>query len=303
MKKTRSVTPERREVLSRAAADSRFRRQYSASNLQNSTEMIAQRAMIADIHDSPKMVTQRKQIQSVQNSPRITAQHRQARQNSIRPSLVFPATVTQRVIKLDGADINTARLLAEAADMAEKIIIANWDWSQTVHNFTTNKKRNLSAKQKLLNAVQLAKSQVKDVPALFSAANLKFLTKAEGRLPTLYFVQGAHSGRLRQQHGSGPAVLSEVNKIDYFFASKSKMRKFQAIAVQAMTKGEDFNPDLNAYEATSVPTAGYAHFEATYSGRKLIKIHPSGGTVVTGLDAYTDLKIKAIYQGIIGLTT
>ncbi|SEN13921.1 hypothetical protein SAMN05216325_108105 [Nitrosomonas marina] len=81
------------------------------------------------------------------------------------------------------------------------------------------------------------------------------------------------------------------------------MLDFHAVAVQALMNQEDFSPDLNAYEATMVPTAGYAHFEATYSGRKLIKIHPSGGTVDTNLDAYTDLKIKAIYQGIIGLTT
>ncbi|SEN13942.1 hypothetical protein [Nitrosomonas marina] len=178
--------------------------------------MIAQRTMIADIHNSPKMVAQRKQIHSIQNSPRITAQYRQAKPDSIRPSPVFPATVAQRVIKLDGADIDTAQLLAESADKAEKIIIANWDWSETVHDFTTNEARNLSAKQSLLNAIQVAKSKDKDVPALFSAANLKFLTKAEGRLPTLYFVQGADSGRLRQQHGGGPAVSSEVNKIDYF---------------------------------------------------------------------------------------
>ena len=312
MKKTRSTTSERQENQTQAAADIRSRSLNSSNNQVGRAEMIVQQKMLADIHGSPKMIAQRLSIQSLHNSPRMAAQRKQAKQNSARTNhalpqistnLTKPVTAVQRVIKLDGADVDNAQLLAEAADMAEKIIIANWDWSQTVHNFTKNDKQNLSAKQKLLNAIQRAKNQVRTVPALFSAANLKFLTQAEDRLPTLYFVQGTNSGRLRQQHGSGPAVFTEVNKIDYFFASKSKMRKFKTAAKLAMTNREDFNPDLSAYEATTIPTAGYAHFETTYSGRKLIKIHPSGGAVVTGLDAYTDLKIKAIYQGIIGLTT
>ncbi len=207
----------------------------------------------------------------------------------------------QREILLDGVAADISALLASAADVKERIIIANWEWTDTKHNFKSSTKA--SAQEALDNAIASAKAQVIEVPALYSAANLKFVTKADDRLATLYFISGSVSGRIRQQHGSGPVVISQSDKVDYFFADKDGMNKFNAAAKKASSRGADFEPKLADYGATLVPTAGHNHFEITYSGKKVAKRHPSGGIVDPDVSAYDDNRIKSIYQGVIGYTT
>jgi hypothetical protein len=186
--------------------------------------------------------------------------------------------------------------------MSERVILANWGWSLTEHNFVTSSRG--SAQEKLDKAVTAAKAQVIDVPPLYSAANLMFLTQGADRLPTLYFKSGNQSGRIRQQHGSGPVVIDQTDKVDYFFPSRDKMEHFYTAAVDARTNKTDFAPDLSTYGATLTPKAGHYHFEVTYkSGRKIAKLHPSGGTVLTDISGYDDIRIKSIYQGVIGYTT
>ena len=210
--------------------------------------------------------------------------------------------VIQRRILFDGKQVEIGKQLSRASDMKERVIIANWDWSQTDHDFVTTKRG--TSQDKLDKAVASAKAQVVDVPPLYSASNLMFLTHGSDRLPTLYFKSGNLSGRIRQQHGSGPVVIDQTDKVDYFFPSKDKMDLFYDATADARTKKADFNPDLSTFEATLTPTAGYYHFEVTYkSGRKIAKVHPSGGTVVTNTGGYNDIRIKSIYQGVIGYTT
>jgi len=220
-----------------------------------------------------------------------------ARQASARPG----NGVVRRKIQLDGTEADLGGLLKQASDMKERVILANWGWSQVMHNFESSD--TVTAAEKLEEAVASAKSQAQDVPALYSAANLAFLTKREGRLPTLYFISGATSGRIRQQHGSGPAVISQSDKTDYFFNDQKKMRLFQRAARDERSRRAAFNPNLGDYGATTVPTAGYFHFEVTYSGAVPTKLHPSGGTVDVALGDYDDAKIQVIYNQAIGLST
>ena len=218
-----------------------------------------------------------------------------------RASAVPGNGVARRKVQLDGTAANLAGLLAQANDMKERVILANWDWSETIHNFESSD--SATAQEKLEDAVASAKSQAQDVPALYSAANLAFLTKGEGRLPTLYFIAGTTSGRIRQQHGSGPAVISQTDKVDYFFESKNMLRAFQKAARAARKLGSAFAPNLAIYHATTTPTAGYFHFEVTYSGAVPGKLHPSGGIVDTAIGTYDDTKIQVIYNQAVGLST
>ncbi|MEX2228524.1 MAG: hypothetical protein WEB13_02695 [Dehalococcoidia bacterium] len=252
--------------------------------------------------DGPDAVAVRKPASKpgngvVARKPSPSRRETVARQASARPG----NAVVRRKIELDGTEADLAGLLKQASDMKERVILANWGWSQVMHDFESSDK--VTAAEKLDEAVASAKSQAQDVPALYSAANLAFLTKGEGRLPTLYFISGATSGRIRQQHGSGPAVISQSDKTDYFFNDQKKMRSFQRAARDARSHRAAFNPNLGDYGATTVPTAGYFHFEVTYSGSVPTKLHPSGGTVDTAIGGYDDTKIQVIYNQAIGLST
>jgi hypothetical protein len=214
--------------------------------------------------------------------------------------------VVQRQIQLNGVDASFGSLVKYAKDLNELVILANWSGSSIVHDFrTTGRGRSRkTARKKLKEALASAKSQVLDVPPLYSASNLKFLTKASGRLPTLYFKSGNDSGRIRQQHPSGPKVVRETNKIDYFFPDKARMRKFGAAAKKARKKRKAFKPWLWWYKAKLTPTANYSHYEVTYKGNKKIsKVHPSGGLVDLDIGDYDDTKITSIYQRVIGSIT
>lgn len=211
------------------------------------------------------------------------------------------ARQVQRVITLDGQALDLRAALEATGDVNERVILANWGWSTTSHDFVGDSRT--SAAKRLQDAVAVAKAQVVDPPALYSAANLAFLTSAPGRLPTLYFIAGSTSGRIRQQHGAGPAVISQTNKVDYFFASRTDLDRFNADARASVVAGADFRPDLSTYNATTTPTANHHHYEVTYAGARVVKVHPSGGTVDTGIGAYDDPRIKSIYQKAIGART
>lgn len=227
--------------------------------------------------------------------------------------------VVQRVIKVNGQDQDDEAMKALLSqweeDKPERTILANWHASKTVHDFVAKDKHknkdDAKAKAALKEAVEDAKTKAKEPPTLYKAANLKFLTQAEGRLPTLYFKSGNQSGRIRQQHGSGPAVKAETNKVDYFFAEKGDMNKFEKAAQKAWKQDKvAFNPtpeEREGYGASLIPTEDYYHYEVTYTNdtdHMIKKVHPSGGQIVTDLSGYlNDETIKKIYQRAIGYTT
>jgi hypothetical protein len=199
--------------------------------------------------------------------------------------------VLQRTIKVDGKEYSTAKLWKAILSKKARVIAANWALSSIDHDFRSV--------DKLGEALAKAMAQTKAPPALFQAANLKFLTKADERLPTLYFKSGGNSGRLRQQHGSGPAVVEESGKVDYFFASKRVMKYFSS-RLYAWGNRDRVERRLVKYGGTTTPTAGYAHLEVTYSGQDIVKRHPSGGLIDVATVGYDDDAITAIYQRVTG---
>jgi hypothetical protein len=214
-----------------------------------------------------------------------------------------PNVVQRRLLVQDG-EVNLSLLLKLAPDMATRVIIANWAWSDTEHNF--------SSVEKLFEAINSARLKSKDVPALYSADNLEFLTQTPGRLPTLYFRSGIHSGRIRQQHGSGPAIIAETYKIDYFFADNTDKSNFAEAASRARrakpkTTFQPTPDDPATYFNVKLePMDGDYHCEVTYTGADtwtVQKVHPSEGRIVTDTSTYDDEKIKKIYQSAVGYTT
>ena len=159
--------------------------------------------------------------------------------------------VIQRVIKLNGQQLSDDEVAQHGADATERTILANWAASDVEHRFT--KARHLK------KAVASVKTKPTDASDLYKKANLKFLTKADNRLPTLYFKSGDDSGRLRQQHGKGPKVGSETNKKDYFFENSAHLDTFEAAAKDAKANDRAFDPTaLNLVHSTAA-TDDYHH--------------------------------------------
>lgn len=205
------------------------------------------------------------------------------------------ANVVQRVIKVNGKISRPTR-----SNPAEQAIVKNWIASRIEHNFAG--RTSDQATKALDRAIQDAATHGKVAPPLFCANNLKFLTQDPSRLPTLYFKSGNESGRIRQQHPSGPAVITQVNKIDYFFPAQATSDSFYDKAKQAMKDSQVFPRDPRRYTgARPEPAFGDYHIEVTYkSDGKIQKIHPSGGKAQPDVKDYHDWQIDLIYQRAIG---
>ena len=262
-------------------------------------------APVNAIDDSPVLTAQRKLRQDVDSSPRQLAEA--ARLAGMfdgaprQPSGGGTATV-QRRIMFDGELVKLAALFSKVEDKHARTILMNWGKSGTEHDFVSD--RSKSAEDKLFAAVKSAQGQSPDPGALYKAANLKFLTKAEGRLPTLYFSSGNHSGRIRQQHGSGPVIIDQHDKVDYFFKSQAGMNLFFAGARRAMKEKKVFDMDVRqaGIDGSLTPATGDFHLEVTYAGEgRVAKVHPSGGVVDMAIEAYDDARIRQIYARAIGL--
>ena len=198
----------------------------------------------------------------------------------------------------------------------QKNILKNWNTSPTEHKFSSEgalKKALDRAEKEQRNAEGVKKTSGKDVPDLYTQTNLKFLTQDTGRLPTLYFLAGNTSGRIRQQHGSGPAVVSQDNKVDYFFADDAAKRSFARGVRHAKRHGQDFDPDVKVKKTGASrytfkrmpPTAGDFHVEVTYQTAsvpgQVAKVHISGGLAQpVDKSAYPDQEIQKIYEQAIG---
>ncbi|WP_248794679.1 DUF4157 domain-containing protein [Pseudomonas sp. MWU13-2105] len=190
----------------------------------------------------------------------------------------------------------------EPGDIA---VLRNWDTSKTLHHFPDE--------ATLLEAIERAKSQQEldkknnhfSPSGLYHKDNLKFLTTSPDRLPTLYFKTAGNndSGRIRQQHASGPLVKSQTGKIDYFFLEKEKMLAFRK-ALRNIKKDAGKLKDINVTEhgGSLEASEGAYHLEVTYkkdADGNIVEIastHPSGGTVALSHDTYSQEKIEHTYK-------
>lgn len=231
------------------------------------------------------------------------------------PSSLLGEGVIQRTIRLNGKAAILDHL-KQGKSERHRGILDTWHNSNTVHDFEGE--TDDDALNDLHEAVGSASAQPTDVPALYSSQNLKFLTRAGGREPTLYFGSAdGRSGRIRQQHPAGPKVASQVNKRDYFFEQESDLDDFDRRAMKAWKRDRRFNPRKlrrkKALAFSSRPRQDAYHYEVTYKrfrryGRvrtkgEIEKLHSSQGRVDRNKDGYNDERIRRIYHQATGHTS
>lgn len=241
---------------------------------------------------------------SKENKRRSVANSVTMKKNSVKEDTGFvnnrPRTIVQRTVKIVEGDINVTgpNLITYAKEGREMQILGNWVWSKTRHEFTNE--------EKLRKAIKMAKESPDNKPNLYKKENLKFLTKAKDRAPTLYFKDGDNSGRMRQQHGSGPMQKSQTGKEDYFFDTKETAASFKRTASNNKADEKEFVPS-NAVSTT--PENGQYHVEITYrkptkeKPTNIEKTHISGGQISINLDDYDEQSTTKIYEQVTGRAT
>ena len=133
-----------------------------------------------------------------------------------------------------------------------------------------------------------------ELPALFSASNLQFTTKAAGRTPTFYFDDGSKTGRLRTDHANGPNIYVDAYRRSHFFFSSASTRStFKANLAAGQTLAEQEG-------APATRTAGSFHYEVSIdaSGKKQGVGHASGGKLVLNASSFGDTELRIIYNRI-----
>jgi len=142
---------------------------------------------------------------------------------------------------------------------------------------------------------------------VYTSQNLRFATHEQGRLPTLYFRTSHGSGRLRQEHPSGPKVQDvRMHTSHAFFPTLQAQEQFSQRFTKGMTR-QEFRDLRRELGGRHTPTEGYHHFEATFgahakTGTALLT-HKSGGTVL-GSEQVEALRARVpqIYSGMTGGT-
>ena len=133
-----------------------------------------------------------------------------------------------------------------------------------------------------------------NLPALFSASNLQFTTKAAGRTPTFYFDDGTQTGRLRTDHSNGPNIYVDAYRRSHFFFPSASLR---ATFKENLAAGQT----LAEQEGTpATRTAGSFHYEVSIdaNGKKQGVGHASGGKLVLNAGSFNDAQLKIIYNRI-----
>ncbi|MCF5604479.1 eCIS core domain-containing protein [Pseudomonas syringae] len=209
-------------------------------------------------------------------------------------------TIVQRVVT--EGELNFEQLVAEYNfSPTETAILAAWEASPTLHHFESGK---------VFNALKAAEIETKRVASeegegkLFSQNNHKFSTQAPDRLPTLYFNTEGHakSGRLRQQHSSGPlAKINNDGHVDYFFENQADSEKFRSDLKSTKDK-KSIVENLSSYNGGLQAKAGYFHVETSNgkNGRPHGITHRSGGVVVMDGGSHSDQVIDKIHGQITG---
>lgn len=136
--------------------------------------------------------------------------------------------------------------------------------------------------------------------------NLIFCTQSPGRKPTLYFRTNHGSGRLRQEHPSGPLIKNIVKHYTHaFFPTKAELDNFvkalHALGKPKLSRAE-YRRLRSAHGGFHRPTEGYFHREQWFHGHEpsslTVNGHTSMGQVV-GPAVLAELRkqVNDIYKG------
>ncbi|MGW6128494.1 hypothetical protein ACWFNE_00575 [Cellulomonas sp. NPDC055163] len=191
-----------------------------------------------------------------------------------------------------------AYLLARSAASSARAldILSTWCQSPTVHSFAGSAAL-VKAIRRALRMPLVGAAVGSLPPSPYRAGDLVFATQQAGRLPTLYFQAGGSSGRLRQQHPSGPlAQVPRQDKVDYF-APDPGVFHGQGL------KHTVFLGTPAEQALSRAPAIGLHHLELTYVGDVVSVRHLSAGRVVSvGPDPalYPQQTVTQVYKAAIG---
>lgn len=213
--------------------------------------------------------------------------------------------IVQRAVQVEGVAQTVAQVTAHfhgtpnALTAPQIQILQSWSDSGTLHNFRPSQGR--TGWDKVPLALGRANAMPNNAPpALFTAANLRFITQSGNRLATYYFSTGGQTGRLRQQHKSGP--LAEIDpqvNTRISFANRGDRTAFVNALRASRTNGAAFvDPDPTLW---GQPAVGQHLLEYHLTGGVAVGWHPSGGLIQNvPLAQNNDVAIAAIYNNIIG---
>lgn len=226
-----------------------------------------------------------------------------------------PAAAIQRKILLDGQEIYWDQIMALPfaghLDDDQKMILMNWADQRTKHKFISDSDQRRTAAAKMFEAAARVAALLprgNTVVNLYRKENLKFITKTPDRKPTLYFISGDQSGRLRQTHGSGPMLGLEEGKTDFFYKDMADLRQFHAKMSEKRKKREatdwwEWNSEWLLHNSLTAQE-GYFHLEVTRDPNGIVtNTHVSGGTYSSDISGYDDDWISRNALGVVGLVS
>ena len=209
--------------------------------------------------------------------------------------------VVQRALAVGGATQTVNQVVAHFNGTANALtdeqteILQSWHASGTLHDFSNWNK----IPEALRRAAAMAANPP---PALFVAANLLFITQDPDRLATYYFNGGGQTGRLRQQHGSGPlASVDAASRTRASFGSRADRDAFIAALRTSRDNAAAFVAPAHVV-VNNPPANGELLLEYRLNGGVAEPgWHPSGGLVQPVPPGQnTNQAISAIYNNIIG---
>ncbi|HYD94493.1 MAG TPA: RHS repeat-associated core domain-containing protein [Noviherbaspirillum sp.] len=198
----------------------------------------------------------------------------------------------------DGKEVDLGRILAQVPDVKTRVILMNWAWGDVRHNFESDE--GYRAVEIMWHAATSMQRFPEQVPDIFQAKYLVFATTIPDTLPTLYFMNGDKSARVRQQHSCGPAIDMETGNRDFFFQEKKNLHAFME---QVSRQPKQF-PDVRAFGGQLRAEHGFFHGDVTWENNVVTACHTSRGTVDLNIvKKMQDRQIARIYLQAIGRST
>jgi hypothetical protein len=187
-------------------------------------------------------------------------------------------------------DKRATKFLSKPDDLVRQIVRA-WTQSNIAHDF--NSKQSF---KKALRKNRETLESPETIETLFTSRNYLFSTKAKDRTESLYFKDRTtkETGRLRQQHRTGPLATIDKKPKRHRFVSKTRHKFLK----EWRKKRPSQLPRFYSYEQGA--KVGKHHIEFAFEREKVSGWHPSGGTVDTNRE-YLDRRIASALEDILGI--
>jgi hypothetical protein len=183
-------------------------------------------------------------------------------------------------------DKRATKFISKPDDLVRQIVRA-WCQSNIDHCFESKKsfKKAVRSNRKTLESLE-------SIETLFTSSNYLFSTKAKDRIETLYFkdLTTKQTGRLRQQHRTGPLAKIDKKAKRHKFVSKKRYKCLN----KWHKKHPEQIPRFFSYEQRA--NVGTHHIEFAFES-EVSGWHPSEGTVETkrqGLDRRITSALKNV---------